>query len=116
MMLLNKSVSGEDRFFRFEDHLKDSVLYLDISIKGFYLPTFGDGLIIANDPLAGVELMKLRLTNNEIAILPVNNNEGSRFLMDNDCKEFKRMKRMIIGEKRVWYPENIYNRAGGPMG
>ncbi|MFI5171992.1 MAG: GNAT family N-acetyltransferase [Chitinophagales bacterium] len=114
---LDKLTSGEDRFFRFHDFLKDGSVYFDKNkVEGFYLPGFGEGLIVADNPVAGIELMKLRLKTNDIAILPGENTKAIKFLFDHDFSEFRRVKRMRLGKKRNWLPENLFNRMGGQIG
>jgi hypothetical protein len=109
--------SGEDRMFHFEDHLQNGFVYReDAIIKGFYLPTFGDGLIIANDSSAGLELLKLHLKSNERIYFPKDNLVATNYLYENGFKETSAVKRMRLGKKRDVSLKNIYNRIGGNLG
>lgn len=114
---LDKQVSGEDRFFRLQEHFGSAKVYYDEDrIQGFYLPTFGEGLIIADNSVAGIALMQTRLLDNEIATLPVDNLEAIKFLKDLQFTPQRILKRMVLGEKRKWEPQNLYNRVGGYVG
>ena len=114
---LDRYISGEDRFLQLDQHLTNAFVYLQNNIvEGFYLPTFGEGLIAANSNAAGHELMKLRLTTKDNAAFPIDNLSAAEFMYQNNFKEFKTAKRMRLGKKRIWKPKNIYNRIGGNLG
>lgn len=114
---LDQEISGEDRMVQLEQHLPGGLVYLqNSSVKGFYLPTFGEGLIIAITTSAGQELMKLRLITKDNAVFPTDNVIATEYMYQNNLKEFKTAKRMRLGEKRNWKPSNIYNRVGGNLG
>lgn len=114
---LDQQVSGEFRLVQLERHLMNGFVYQQNNIiEGFYLPTFGEGLIIAKTNMAGLELMKLRLTVKENAAFPINNLNATEFMHQNNFEEFKTAKRMRLGMKRNWHPTDIYNRIGGNLG
>ena len=114
---LDRKISGEDRFFILEEHLQKARIYQNNNtVEGFYLPTLGEGLIIAENSIAGIALMKERLSTHENAILPVDNKEGIKFLEDLHLTRVRVMKRMYTGEKRKWFPQHLYNRIGGNVG
>jgi len=79
------------------------------------MPTFGEGLIIATNKFAGIELMKYRLKTNNVVILPENNRSAVEFLLLINFTQFKPMKRMWLGEKTIWQPEKLYNRIGSAI-
>ena len=109
--------SGEDRIFHFQDHLLNGYVYShDEIIEGFYLPTLGDGLIIAVTSSAGLELLNFHLHANEKVVLPKENLVALNYLHENGFKEFSTGKRMRLREKRTVKLENIYNRIGGNLG
>jgi hypothetical protein len=85
-------------------------------IDGFYLPSFGEGLIIANTSTAGLGLMKLRLKTKSKAVFPSDNLEASGFMLKNNLMPFAKAKRMRLGKKRDVILKDIYNRAGGNIG
>ena len=114
---IDKKTSGEDRLFHFHDHLQNGYVYNnDGTVEGFYLPTLGDGLIIANKPSAGMELLNFHLQSNEKVVLPQENLTALNYLYKNGFKEFSTGKRMRLGKKRAVKLENIYNRIGGNLG
>lgn len=114
---LDKQVSGEDRLLHLAQHLEGAFVYLqDNIVEGFYLPAFGEGLIVANTITAGIELMKLRFTTKDNAAFPAGNVSATAFMHQNNFKEFKRAKRMRLGIKREWQPESFFNRIGGNLG
>lgn len=114
---LDRQVSGEDRILVLEQHLSDGYIYLiDNEVQGFYMPNLGNGLIIAATNTAGEELMKLRLRSKDFAAFPVDNTNLSTFMKQYNFKEDRSEKRMILGRKRNWQPQNIYNSIGGNLG
>ena len=114
---LDKRVSGEDRFFRLQEHFSSAKVYFDENrLLGFFLPTFGEGLIVAENHIAGIALMQQRLLENEIAILPTDNLAAIQFLKEMQFTPQRTLKRMYLGEKRNWEPQNLYNRVGGYIG
>ncbi len=114
---LDKATTGEDRSFHIETFLNGGFVYqTDKNIDGFYLPSFGDGLIMATSAEAGRELMRLRLSKSKNASFPEDNRVAAAFMDENNYKEYKLIKRMRLGESRKWVSKNIYNRVGGNLG
>lgn len=114
---IDKLISGEDRMFHLERHFKDGFVYNNKTvIEGFYLPSFGEGLILAKTEEAGVQLMKMRFRDHDNASFPKDNTHAIDFLYKYGYKEFKTSKRMRLGKQRDWNPSNIYNRIGGNIG
>ena len=114
---LDKQVSGEKRMFHIERHIQNGYVYKENNIlEGFYLPSFGEGLIIANTSSAGLELMKMRLNTKKDAIFPSNNLMAKDFMNNNNHTENSKAKRMILGKERIVLYKNIYNRIGGNIG
>ncbi|MFN8671694.1 MAG: GNAT family N-acetyltransferase [Candidatus Sericytochromatia bacterium] len=117
LFLLDKKVSGENRDFHLEKYLHTAFVYKkNDMLKGFYLPDFGEGLIIAEDKKAGLELMKFRFKDKDIIAFPINNTFALDFMYKNNFKEFKRAKRMFLGKKRIVELEKIYSRVAGNLG
>ncbi|HET9430081.1 MAG TPA: GNAT family N-acetyltransferase [Chitinophagaceae bacterium] len=114
---IDRANSGEERMFRLENHLQNGFVYCeDYGVEGFYLPTLGDGLIIANTPAAGLELMKLHLKSNGKLALPRDNSSAINFLYSHGFKEIRTAKRMRLGKPRIVNLANIYNRIAGNIG
>lgn len=114
---LDKTLSTENRIGHLLNHCNAGYLYLENKkLTGFYLPTFGDGLILAQNPSAGIELLKLHLSKNDKAFFPQENLIAYQFMKDNSFDYFRKAKRMRLGKKRNWSAESIYNRIGGNLG
>ncbi len=114
---LDRQVSGEDRVLVLEPHLSNGFLYIhDNEVKGFYLPSLGHGLIIATTSAAGHKLMKLRLQSKNFASFPIENLSAREFMKQNNFNEVRTEKRMRLGKKLNWQPENIYAIIGGNLG
>lgn len=114
---LDRQVSGEDRMFHLEPYLEDCFVYVkNDKVLGYYLPAFGDGLIIASTNAAGTELIMLRLTTKDFAVFPKDNVHATAFMKQHNFAVFRTQKRMRLGKKRDWQPTNIYNRIGGNLG
>ena len=117
VIALDKYISGEDRAERLNGQMETSLLYVsENSAEGAYFPHLGNGLIIAKNPTAGIELMKLRLEERDFAILPAANKPAIKFLLDSDFKRVRISKRMFLGKRRKWRPASIYNRISGQFG
>ncbi len=114
---LDRQVSGEDRMFHLEAHLSSGFVFLQENlVHGFYLPTLGDGLIIATSSAAGQALMRLRMTMKDFAVFPIDNVSATNFIQQYPFTEVRRQKRMRFGLKRNWQPAHIFNRIGGNLG
>jgi GNAT superfamily N-acetyltransferase len=117
IVLLDRECSGEDRSVHLKEHLAGGyVLQRKGRIDGFYLPAFGDGLIVASTAEAGVALMKFRLSTKDSASFPIENTEASAFLEKLGYFSFRKAKRMRLGANRTWKATNLYNRVGGNIG
>jgi GNAT superfamily N-acetyltransferase len=114
---LDRRVSGEDRGAALAGLLENSYVYrAGGGIAGYYLPGFYEGPIIADDPAAGIELMKLRYLHACKGVLPAENREGIDFLEKRGFREAKRVKRMVYGSGFPWRPEGIFGRISGNLG
>lgn len=114
---LDRQVSGEERWFHLEPYLSDGFVYLhDTNVMGYYLPTLGDGLIVARTEVAGEALMKLRMITKDFAVFPSENVLATAIMARHNFNFFRTQKRMRLGKQRDWQPANIYNRIGGNLG
>ena len=117
MLGLDRVICGENREAAMNEHLPHAMVYSEGNrIDGAYLPSWGDGLIIARTVKAGIALMQERLKKHDKAVLPAANIAGIQFLEANGFTEEKRAKRMRLGRERAWQPQNIYNRIAGKLG
>ena len=117
LLTMDRSVSCEDRKVHLSEHLAIAMVYFQSGkIGGFFLPSFGNGLIVAEDKVAGIELLKYRLENNYFAIFPAENQNAMEYLQHTSLKQFRLSRRMYIGQKRKWQAHCMYNRISGQLG
>jgi GNAT superfamily N-acetyltransferase len=117
LLELDYLTTGEVREEILMPHLKNGKLIIENnSVVGFYLPTLGEGLIVACKPDAGRKLLINKLTTTNKTALPVNNTTGTEFLLQNGFKEVFRGAKMRLGKKIICKAENIYSRIGGNLG
>lgn len=117
IFFLDKIVTGEDRRILLNDKLENSYVYQkNGKLIGYYIPGLGEGLIIADNVEAGIELMRLRYSIINKGVLPIDNIEGIKFLKENGFLETKKAKRMILGKEFSWQPGKVFNRIGGNLG
>jgi len=115
---MDKKISGEDRRSLLADYLETTLVYIEgSSITGFYMPDLGEGIILANTTEAGLELMKIKYSKVDKAVLPSENQIGIDFLTQNGftLSETKGT-RMILGKEIDWKPEKVFSRIGGNYG
>lgn len=115
---LDKTISGEDREPLIQQFLFNSKVYVESNqVQGFYLPSLGDGLIFADNNLAGIELMKYKYSTIDKAIIPSENKTAINFLTQNGFSQaIPENKRMVFGEDLNWQAEKFYSRIGGNFG
>lgn len=117
LLALDKKVSGEDRSALLAEEIGNCFSYRENGkTLGYYLPGLGEGLIIAENHIAGIELMKFKYSIFNKGSLPIDNKAGIAFLQNNGFLETKKSKRMIWGKEFSWHPEKIYARIGGNLG
>jgi N-acetylglutamate synthase-like GNAT family acetyltransferase len=119
LLKMDRLITGESRGSILNGSvLRSSILYIDgTSLTGFYIPEAGEGPILALSEVAGLELMKLKYSNTETAVLPSANAQAIKFLIANGFIDSGiRGTRMQFGKEIKWYPEYIYGRTGGNLG
>lgn len=114
---LDRFATDEDRTDTLAENITSSKLYMENgNVEGFYMPELGNGLIIALNAEAGIALMKCRINNNYYGILPSVNEAGKKFLEDCGLTQFRFSRRMLMGKKRNWKGNLMYNRISGQLG
>ncbi len=117
LLQLDCIISCEDRRETLSENFSTAKVYVSNNrVEGFFLPSLGNGLIIAANDIAGIELVKYRLENNYYAILPSDNISTIRFIEENNLVQFRISRRMYLGKKRAWQANRIYNRISGQLG
>lgn len=114
---LDRTAYGEDRSVLLKEFIgQSSVCERNGLVDGYFFPKPWEGLIAAETPESGLELMENRIRNFHKAMLPTENKAGMQFLKDNGFHETKRVKRMVYGKEFPWKPEMIFNRISGNLG
>ena len=115
---LDKKISGENREKLLAIYLENSLVYVENNIVlGYYMPDLKEGLIFADTDDAGLELMKMKYSKIDKAVLPSDNVAGIGFLKQNGFVETgKKGTRMVFGKDIDWKPQKIYSRIGGNLG
>ena len=102
ILAIDQMASGENRKTHLLEFINESFVYFkDGCLEGFYMPQFSEGLIIAKKNVAGLALMKKRLNTHTEAIISIDNLFAINFIKNLGFKEFRRAKRMRLGEKRI---------------
>jgi GNAT superfamily N-acetyltransferase len=114
---MDADASFEDRSQLLEPHWSNGCFILNNgALAGFFLPTLGEGYILATCREAGLALMRLKHGSGATAIVPEQNPEAVRYLTSSGYAEYRRGIRMVYGEPLPWRPEMIYGRIGGNLG
>jgi GNAT superfamily N-acetyltransferase len=117
LLQLDYLATGENRAEHLEEHLKQTVLYEKNGImQGYYIPTFGEGTIIAATEEAGMTLVSHKLRKINHIAFPINNTSCLQFFKRQGLNETRRAKRMKLGIQKEWKPQYIYSRTGGNLG
>ncbi len=114
---MDKNISGEDRMMHLEARLAKGFVHCDRGmVHGYYLPSLGEGLIVADTGHAGLELLKWHLRHSSQIVVPEENMVARTFLQALGFEEASTAKRMRLGNIRSVKFSNIYNRIGGNIG
>jgi len=114
---LDHKISGEKRELLLTDYLSNSLVYVENNkVLGYYMPDLKEGLIYADTNEAGLELMKLKYSKVDKAVLPSDNIAGVAFLQQNGFVETRKGTRMILGKDLDWNPGKMFGRIGGNFG
>lgn len=114
---LDRRVSGEDRAWVLREHLSQGLVYGErSSITGCYLPTLGEGLILAETQAAGRALLGRKIPSAPRIVLPADNTDGVSLLIAAGYRETTRCWRMHYGAPLAWHPASVYARIAGNMG
>jgi GNAT superfamily N-acetyltransferase len=118
IMEMDKEISGENREVLIKNRLNDSFLYVENrKLLGYYIPGLGEGLIVGDNKKSGLELMKIKHSTADKAVIPYENQTAIKFLKANGFKESETTgTRMIMGNEIQWKPEKVFGRIGGNYG
>lgn len=114
---LDYKVTGEFRDELIIHFMSGGYKYFTHELEGFYLPRFGNGLIICKTDTAGIELLKLRLSINSSPIcIPQSNFRAKSFLEELGYSEYLSIPRMYLIKRVNWKPEGVFSRGSGYLG
>lgn len=118
ILQMDRIVSAENRERLLSTHLEGSRVYIkDGLVQGYFIPGLKEGPVIAENPEAGMELLKAKFSKAERMVLPSENITGIEFLKQNGYTvTITKGTRMVLGENPAWQPEKIYSRIGGNFG
>jgi len=86
-------------------------------LAGFFLPSLGAGLVVAETRTAGLSLLRFKhVFYPGAAVVPAGNSAALEFLLSLGAREKARAPRMVLGEEAGWRPERIFARAAGYCG
>ena len=86
-------------------------------LDGFFLPSLGAGLVVAESQGAGEALLRFKHAFFPgPAVVPAANTAALRLLLEQGAAETRRAPRMVLGEEPEWRPGCIFARASGYCG
>lgn len=118
---LDSLACGEDREVLLREHLEECEVYSslkngDSTVDGFYMPTIGEGLIVAKDKEGGVKLLERHIMDNNVVVLPTENTVAADLLIENGFSVSRKSIAMQYGQPKKWNPEMIYARMSDYFG
>ena len=117
IIALDHSLSGEERGDLLLNSFSNSYKYADGPIRGYYLPDFGKGLVIADTDQAGIELLKFKVSRERSMVcIPEANAVAMEFLVSIGYQPYLTATRMYLGKNIVWQPGKVYARGSGALG
>lgn len=117
ILRLDKLASGEDRRPLISEHFYASRIFVNKGkVQGNYMVLLGEGLVVAENPFAGLELLRWHLPHTDHVWLPEANTEAVEFLEQRKYKAEGRLLRMYRGAPLPWRPEMEYARIGNNLG
>jgi len=117
ILKLDYSISGEYRKNMLQHYISSGFVYEENKSKilsGYYIPELGDGVILASNENAGIELLKFKHSQKVCkTILPELNHTGNKILKESGFEIYNQSYRMVYGEEVNWKPKSVYCRIGG---
>ncbi len=107
-------VTGEDKDTELFPYLDSGFKITDRynEITGFYLPYYGNGLVLSMTDDAGRELLKFKHINRPaVSVLSEENEAGIEFMETMEFRKTGNSKRMYLGEYNEWHPQNLFSRG-----
>lgn len=117
LLSLDRMVSGEVRDGILLPFTLEGFVYAEgNAVRGYYLPTLGEGTVVAADQEAGRALLRMKAAAVKRIILPSENSGGREFLKELGFAETGTIRRMRLGPAFEWQPQHVFCRIGGFAG
>jgi GNAT superfamily N-acetyltransferase len=116
---LDKEINDEDRTHMLQKFYQHGVGYFaeNNELLGFYLPEFGQGLVLSKEKGVGKALLELKHeTKGKTTLLPIENQHGITVLKNMGIHKGGKCARMILGRENNWQPNHIYSYGSGYCG
>jgi GNAT superfamily N-acetyltransferase len=111
------AITGERREKLLAPSLKTGFKYKDKILRGYYLPDFGTGLIIADSENPGLELLKFKISLDTSSIcVPETNIAAINYLKTINYYQYFKTPRMYLNKNLKWDSKNVYSRGCGYLG
>lgn len=117
ILALDRHVSGEERKGLLLHTMATGFKYEDGGIRGYYLPDFGKGLVIADTDAAGLGLLKYKINRERSSVcIPEANAAAAGLLAAVGYEPYLRATRMFLHRNIQWDPTKVYARGSGALG
>jgi GNAT superfamily N-acetyltransferase len=117
ILALDHAATGERRGKMLTAFLKDACVYHDGVLRGYYLPGFGKGLIVADSTNAGLELLRRRFSRDTSPVcVPASNIAAIELCTGLGFRQYRKIPRMFLYNNVEWCPEHIFSRGAGYCG
>lgn len=117
---LDQEATGEARHPFLAQFLDESWVYQrdgQKEIEGYFLPKLGNGLIVARDAEAGLELLTFKLCQGStFIVIPSENRIALDRLINAGFQIQSTAPRMVLGSEVAWHPEMVFSRGSGYCG
>jgi hypothetical protein len=97
--------------------LKTGYKYADAGIEGYYLQDFGAGIIMADTEMAGLELLKFRLSlDSGTIVVPETNSIAIDYITSFGFYQSSKTSRVFLNKNLNWDSRKIFARGCGYLG
>ena len=112
-LVLDRKASGEGRAPYLRHDWSQGYV---VPGEGYFLPTVGEGLVVAKNRRAGEPLLHRRIDGASRVVVPLENSWAPVLLSSRGFALEKRMRRMVWGRSLRRRPEWVGSRIGGNLG
>jgi GNAT superfamily N-acetyltransferase len=117
ILRLDFAITGEKREKLLMNSLVNGIKYQDEILRGYYLPEFGTGLIVASSEASGIELLKYKLSVDPSPVcIPETNKAAIQYLNSAGYYRYFKTPRMFLNKNVNWDSKNIFSRGCGYLG